>query len=162
MGEIRIFGIQQVDQFEISSMWHLVDDCLQRLSTPGIVTSRIGSTADTSAGWPWDSVVWISNRWWGTEFNHWSGYHSPSSLTMPGMLLCAKITHSSRVFLHTMDSGNQITTFSVTNLQIIAAATEAQVFPRPIISPTSAPGISASQTHLLTMNHMAQTWCTRG
>jgi len=60
-----------------------------------------------------------------------------------------------------MDSGNPITTFSVTNFQSIAAATEVKVFPRPISSATSAPGISASQTQLLTMNQMAQTWCGR-
>jgi len=80
---------------------------------------------------------------------------------MPGKSLCAKITHSSRVFPHKMDSGNPITTFSVTNLQSIAAATEVKVFPRPISSATSAPGISASQTHLLTMNQMVHTWCAR-
>ena len=56
-----------------------------------------------------------------------------------------------------MDSGNPITTFSVTDLQSIAAATEVKVFPRPMSSATCAPGISVSQTHLLTMNHMAQT-----
>jgi len=80
---------------------------------------------------------------------------------MPGKLLCAKITHSSRAFPHKMDSGNPITTFSVTNLQSIAAETEMKVFPRPISSSTGAPGISASQTHLLMINHMAQTWCAK-
>src|SRR5882757_5935385 len=80
---------------------------------------------------------------------------------MPGKSFCAKITHSSRVFPHKIDSGDTITTFSVTNLQSIAAATEVKVFPRPILSATTAPGISASQTHLLTMNQMAHTWCAR-
>jgi len=126
-------------------------------ATPGMVTTWIGSKADTSAGCPWGGVVWISNSWRGTEFNLWSGYHSHSSPTMLAKLLCAKITHSSRVFPHKMDSGNPITTFSVTDLQSIAAATEVKVFPRPMSSATCAPGISVSQTHLLTMNHMAQT-----
>jgi len=60
-----------------------------------------------------------------------------------------------------MDNGNPITTFSVANFQSIATATEVNVFPRPIPSVTSAPGISACQTHLRTMNQMAQTRCTR-
>jgi hypothetical protein len=76
---------------------------------------------------------------------------------MPGKSLCAKITHSSRVFPYKMDSGNLITTFSVTNLQINDAATKVIVFPIPISSATSAPGISASQTNHFTMNQMAQT-----
>jgi len=80
---------------------------------------------------------------------------------MPGKSLTTKITHSSRVFPHKMDSGKPITTFSVSSVQIIAAETEVQVFPRPISSTTSAPGISASPTHLRTMNQMAQTWCAR-
>jgi len=80
---------------------------------------------------------------------------------MPGKLLCTKITHSSRVFPHKMDSGNPITTFSVTNLQSIAAATEVIVFPRLISSASSAPGISASETHLLTMNQITQNWSTK-
>jgi len=126
-------------------------------ATPGIVTTRIGSRAEISAGCPWGGVHWISNRQQGTEFNLWSRYHSCSSPTMPGKLLCAKITHSSRVFPHTMDSGNPISTFSVTNLKSPAAATEEKVFPRAISSASSAPGRSASQTHLLTMNQMSQT-----
>jgi len=130
-------------------------------ATPGIVTTRIGSRAEISAGCPWGRVDWISNRRWGTEFNLWSGYHTRSSPTMPGKWLSAKSTHSSRVFPHKMDSGNPITTFSVTNLRSIAAAIEVKVFPRPISSATAATAISASQTHLLTMNQMAQTWCAR-
>jgi len=46
-------------------------------------------------------------------------------------------------------------------LDIIAAATEVKVFPRPILSATSAPDISESQTHLLPMINMAQTWYGR-
>jgi len=57
-----------------------------------------------------------------------------------------------------MDSGNPITTITITNLQSIATATGVKLFPRPISSATSAPGLSVSETHLLTMNHMAQTW----
>jgi len=119
-------------------------------ATPGIVTTKIGSWADICAGCPWGGVVWISNWRRSTEYNLWSGYHSRSSPTMPGKLLSTKITHSLRVFPHKIDSGNPIMTFSGTNLQSIAAATEVKVFPRPISSATSAPGISASLTHLLT------------
>jgi hypothetical protein len=130
-------------------------------ATMSIVTTRIGSRVEISAGCPWGGVVWISNRRQGTEFNLWGRYHTHSSPTMPGKPLCAKITHSSRVFPHKMFSSNPITTFSVTNLQSIAAATEVKVFPRPISSATSALGISASQTHLLPMNQMAQTSRTK-
>jgi len=128
---------------------------------PGIVTTKIGSWADISAGCPWGGVLCITNRQQGIELNLWSGYHSRSSATMPGKSLWVQITHSSRVFLHKMDSVNSITTFSVTNFQCFAAATEVKVFPRPISSATSAPGLSASQTHLLIMNELAQTWCAR-
>jgi len=129
--------------------------------TPGIVNTKIRSMAGICAGCPWGSVDWISNRRRGTEWNLWGGYHSRSSPTMPRKLLCPNITHSSRVFPHTMGSGNPITTCSATNLQRIAAATEMKVFPKPISSTTSAPGTSASETHHLTMNQMAQTWCAK-
>jgi len=59
-----------------------------------------------------------------------------------------------------MHSGNPITTFLVTNMQSIAAAMEVKVFPWPISSATSTPGISASQTYLRMMNEMAQTCCS--
>jgi len=130
-------------------------------ATLGSVTSRIASRADKSAACPWSSVVCISNRRQGRECNLWSGYHSRSSPTILVTLLCAKITHSLQLCHQQMDSGNPSTTFSVTNLQNIAAATEVKVFPRPISSATSAPGISAFQTHLLMMNHLAQSWCAR-
>jgi len=35
VGEIRIFGVQQVDQFEFGSMCHLVDDGLKGLCHSG-------------------------------------------------------------------------------------------------------------------------------
>jgi hypothetical protein len=62
---------------------------------------------------------------------------------------------------HKMDSSNPITTFSVTNLQSIATMTEVKVLPRPMSSTIRAPGISASQTYLLTIYDMAQTWFAR-
>jgi len=130
-------------------------------ATPGIVTTKIGSRAVTCARYQWGGVACIANRRRGTKCNLWSWYHSRSSPTMLGKSSCAKITHSSRVFPHKMDSGNPITTFSVTNWQSIATATEVEVFPRPISSATSVPGKSASHTHLLTMNQMAWTWRAR-
>jgi len=117
--------------------------------------------ADTSAGWLWSRVIWISNKWRGTDFDLWSRYHSRSSPKISGKVLCAKTTYSWRVFPHKMDSGNPITSFSVINLQSIAAATMVTDFPRPISSATSLPGISASQNQFLMMNQMAQTWCSR-
>ena len=131
---------------------------LNMSATSGIVTTMISSSADTCAGCLFGGVDWISNTRQGTKFNFWSRYHSRPSPTMPGKLLCAKITHSSRVSPHQMDSGNPVTTFSVTNLQSMATATKVKVCPRPISSTTSASGILASETHLLTMNRMAQTW----
>jgi len=130
-------------------------------ATPGIVTTRIGSNADVGAGCPCGGVDWISERRRGTELCLCDVYHSRSSLIILGKLFCTRSTYSSSVFPDRVDSGNPIETLSVPNLQCIAAVTEVKVFPRPISSATSAPGISASQTHLLIMNHMAQTLCAR-
>ena len=129
-------------------------------ATPGIVTTRIESWVDEWAGCPCGGVVWISIWPRGTECWLRNGYHSCSPLIIPGKLFSAIFTHSSRVFPYKIDSGNPITTFSVSNLDMIAAATGMTVMPRPISSATSAPGISESETHLLTMNDVAQTWCT--
>jgi len=130
-------------------------------ATLGIVTTRIGSKADVSAGCPCCGVDCISERQWGTEFCLHYGYHSRTSLMIPGMWFCARLVNSPDVFPHKIDSGNPFTTFSVNNFHIIAATTEVKVLPRPISSTTSTPGISESQTHLLTKNHMAETWCAR-
>jgi len=97
----------------------------------------------------------------GTEFSLSKGYHSQSSPIIPASSFCAIFTHSWRVFPHNTDSGNPITTFSVSNLHIIATATEVNVLLRPISSATSTPRMSKSQTHLLTMNLIAQSWCAR-
>jgi len=70
-------------------------------------------------------------------------------------------THPSRIFPHTIDSGNPIITFSVSNLHIIAAPTEVKVLPSSSSSATSTSAIPVSQTHLWTINPNAQTWCTR-
>jgi len=121
MREICIFAVQSVDEFEPVPCIILSITLLKVSATPGIVTTRIGSRAEISAGCLWGGVDLIFNRRWGTEFNLLSAYHSRSSPTMPGKSLCAKITHSLRVFPHKMDSGNPITTFSVTKLQSIAA-----------------------------------------
>jgi len=80
---------------------------------------------------------------------------------MLGLSLCNIFTHASRVLPHEIDCCNPITTLSVCSLHIIAAATEVNFLPRPISFGTSAPGISESQTHFLTMNPMAKTWCAR-
>jgi hypothetical protein len=126
-----------------------------------IVTTKIGPWANLSAGCLYGCVACISNRWQVTEFNLKSRYHSHSSMTMLGKLLSGQITHSSGVFPYKMGSGNTITTFLVTNVQSIATATKVKVSPRPISSTSGAHGIPASQTHLLTVNQMAEIWCTR-
>jgi len=143
-------------RYVISSMTLLNISC-----TPGIVTTRICSRADVSAGCPCGWVVCISERGRGTEFCLHIGCHSRSSPIIPGKSFCAIFTHFSKVFPHTIDSSNPITTFPFSSLHTIAAATKVTVLPRPISSATSAPGRLRSQTHLVTMNHMAQTWCAR-
>jgi len=130
-------------------------------ATPATVTSRIGSKADLGTGWPGGRVNWISERRRSTELCLCYGYHSHSLPIIPRWSFCARVTHSSMEFPHNINSSDPITTLSVSSLHIIAAATALKVFPRPILSATSATGISVSQTHLLTMNHMAQTWCAR-
>jgi len=134
---------------------------LKVTATPRIVTTRIGSKADFSAEWPCGGVDWISDKSRRTELWLHTRYHSRSSPIIPAKLSCARLTHSSRVFPHKIDSGNPITTFSVSNLHIIAAATVVKVFPRPISSATSAPAISVFQIHPYTINCMPQTWCAR-
>jgi len=109
---------------------------------------------------PCSGNLWICNRRRGTELCLRSGYHSCSSLIIPEKMVCTIFTQSARVFPDRIASSNPITTFSVSRLQTIAAATELKVFPSPVSSATSDAGISATQTHLLTMNQIAQTWCT--
>lgn len=65
------------------------------------------------------------------------------------------------LFPHIIAIGNATTTFSGCNLHIIATATEVSVLSRCKVSAASAPGTFQSQTHLLIMNHIAQTCCTR-
>jgi len=130
-------------------------------ATPGIVTTRIGSKAEVSTGWSCGGGDWISERWQGAECCLHNRYHSRLSPMILAKWFCARLTHSSRVLAHKIDSANPITTFLVSNLHIIAAATKVKVFPRPISSPTSAPGISVSQTHHFTMNYVARTWSGR-
>ena len=130
-------------------------------ATPGHVTTIIGSRADVSTGCPCVGVVWISMRQQGTECCLGNGYHFRSSKIIPEESLCAIVTHSSRLFLHKIDSSNPIATFSVSSLDIIAAPTVVKILPRSISSATSATGIPDCQTHLPTMNHVAKTWGAR-
>jgi len=120
---------------------------------PGIATIRIGSRADVSAGCHGSGVVWISMRRRGTECCLHDGYIPDPSPMSPGMSFCALFTHSSRVIAQKIDRGNPITTFAVSSLHIIAAATKVNILRRPISSATCAPGISESQAHLFTMEH---------
>ena len=95
------------------------------------------------------------------EFCLYNGYHSRSLPIIPRMSPGAKFTHFSQVSPHKINQGSPIATSSVSSWHIIAAATDVKVFPRPISSATSTPGKSESQTHLLTMSPMVQTWCAR-
>jgi len=130
-------------------------------ASPGIVTITIGSRVEVSTGCPRAGVLWVSKWRRGTECSLCYGYLSCSSPLILWVLFWATFTHSWRVFPHKIVHGNSTTTFSVSIWHIRAVATEVNVFPRPISSSTSGPGISESQTHLLTMNHTAQTGCAR-
>jgi len=61
-----------------------------------------------------------------------------------------------------INSSNPITTISLTHLPFGASTTTENIFPRRISSATRTPGIFEFQTHLLTINHTAQTRCARG
>jgi len=56
-----------------------------------------------------------------------------------------------------IDCGNHSTSFPVSNLHITATATEMNILPGPISFATSTSVISKFQTHLHTMNYVAQT-----
>ena len=161
VGEISIFRVQQVYEFQIGWICHVVVDTLEHICNSGHCHHQHCFKGGCSLWMPLWLSSWISMRRQGTELCLRNGEHSCSWTIIPGKSFCTIFTHSARVFPHKFDSGKPITTSSVSSLQIIAAATEVKVFPRPISSATRAPGISASQTHLLTMNHIAQTWCAR-
>jgi len=160
--KICIFVMEHVGQFEISSMCHLVDDTLESPSHSGHCNHQ-----DWLIGW---YRCWMPMWWWCCLYLQQVAGHRIESLQWillqcftdnAGKVVVRQITHSSMVFSYKMDSANPITTFSVTKLQSIAAATDVKVFRRLISSAISSPGISASQTHHLMMNYVAQTWCTR-
>jgi len=130
-------------------------------ATSGIAATRIDSRADVSAGCRCGGVCWISMSCQGTKSCLCNGYQFRTSPKIPEKSFRTMFTHSARIFHYTIHSGNSITTFSVSSVHIIAAATKVKVVPRPISSDTSAPEISASHTHLFTMNHIAQTWYAR-
>ena len=52
IGDICIFGVQQIDEFEIGSMCHLINDSLERLCHSRHYHHKDRFRADTSAGWP--------------------------------------------------------------------------------------------------------------
>ena len=68
-------------------------------ATLGIVTSRIGSKADISAGCPCSGVDMISEWRRGRVVDLHNTYHSRSWPILLGKLFCAILTYSSRVFL---------------------------------------------------------------
>jgi len=159
VGEIRIFGVQYVDEFEIGSMCHLVNTTIERHRHSGHCYHQ-----HWFKGWDqcWMPVGWC---WLDLQQAVGHGIQALERIPLPfftdnaGKVTVRQNHPLFKSFPHKMDSGNPISTVSVTNLPSIAAATEVKVFPRPISSATDAPGISASQTHLITMNQMAQTWC---
>jgi len=126
-----------------------------------IVTTTISSMAEVCTRCPRAGVGWISRRRQQTAFSLCYGYHSCSLLLIPALPFWAIFTHLSGVFPHQTDSGNPTTTISVGNVHSVGSASEVDIFLRPISSATSTPGTSESQTHLLTVNHIAQTWCAR-
>jgi len=161
MGVIHIFRIYQHHKLDIIPRGHLLDDALEWLYHSGHYDYWDRCQAELSAGCIWFVVVWISKRRQGSEFSFCYGYLSHSWLIIPGLTVWAKFPYLWTEFPHIIDSGYPTTTFSVHNLHIIATATEVHVVLRPIISATSTPGISESQTQFCSMNCIAKTWFTR-
>ena len=126
-----------------------------------IVTIRIRSRREECTGCPWGDLVWITERRQSTEFMLCNDDHSGSSQIMSEYMFSAIFTHSTIVFPHKIESSKPTTSFSVSNLHIIATATEVNVLPRPISSATRAHVTSESQTHLHTMKNLTQTWSAR-
>lgn len=124
------------------------------------MTTTISTWAEVIAGCHRCGVVTITNRQQGNELCLYNGYHSRSVLILLGLLFSAIFTHLLRVFPLNIDSGSPTTTFSVSNMHIIAAAIQVKVVPRPISSTTSASAISECQTHLCTTYHNTETWHT--
>jgi hypothetical protein len=91
-------------------------------ATLGIVTTTIGSKADVSAGCPCNEDDWITEWQRGTEFCVRNGHHSRLLRIILAKSFCARSTHISSIFPYKIVCGNPTTTFSVTNLQSIAAA----------------------------------------
>jgi hypothetical protein len=69
------------------------------------------------------------------------------------LILCQRVRGSARTV-----RAVQNTRVFQTETRVVA---DVKVFARPILSATRAPGISVSQTHFLTIKHVAQTWCSR-
>jgi len=130
-------------------------------ATPAIVTSTIGSRADVSAGYCRSRVVRMSKRQRCTEYSPYDAFNSCSWPIIPEGSFFAIFRHILTVFPWNIDRFNPRTTVPISTLHIIATATALMVFPRMNSSATSAHGISKSQTHLLTMNPVAQTWWAR-
>jgi len=150
-----------VTSLQLVSNSILLITLLNECATPGTVTNRISSKAEVTLGSPWSGVVWKSTRWWGAASSICNRYNSCSPPILPGSSICALFANSTSVFPHQIDSYNPIMTLSASDMHIIPTATETYVLPRLISSPTSALGISEYKTHLLTINHTVQTWCSR-
>jgi len=161
MGEICIFRMQRINEFKIGSICRRIDDTLECVCNSGNCHHQDWFKGLCKC---WTRLQWSSLDLW-LAAGYWilcpQQIPLPFVTDNPGNVFCAISTHMLGVFPHKIDKGNPITTFSVSSLHIISAATEVKVLPRPILSATSAPCKSESQTHLLTMIHTAQTWCTR-
>jgi len=96
-------------------------------------------------------VYWIQSlQWIPLTF-----FTNPSEI----VVLC-HIHPLFRLFPHSIACRKPITTFSVSNLQIIPTSPEVKVFQKPFQSTTCTPGISETQTHLITNIHTTHIWCT--
>jgi hypothetical protein len=142
-------------------MCHLVNDSVESLCNPWHCYYQ-----DWFMG---QYTCWMSVRRCCLDLQLPAGHRIQSLERIPlpfftdnaGKVVVRQKRQFSMEFPHEMDSGKPITTCSVSSLQLIAAATELKVCTRPISSATSAPAISASYTHVLMINQMAETGCGR-
>ena len=75
VGEIRIFGVQQVDQFEIGSMCHLVDDSRESLCYSG--------HCDYQDSFMGRYKCWMAVRWRYLDLQQAAGHRIQSLQRIP-------------------------------------------------------------------------------
>ena len=132
---------------------------LKVFATTGIVITRIVSNDSVHAGCHavefsgavngGRALKSVSRMATTLDWHRWS----PASLPVIGY-------PTFHIFPVIIDGWNPIGIFSVSNVHNISAAAEVNVLQTMFSSATSAPGMFGSQTDLLTMNNMHNSWCS--